>query len=148
MLLNGEQTLKKVYSRAATKSIHLLQPEHGFCQQNESKHDQLQDWYPDETMVVAPVCLNRICCSSGCLSIISCSKRWRRWASAFSSFSKTYCQCSFRKYSKEGRLSSSHEEFKISHQIFAMITQNIISCRLNTGVLRTPLKYLRWSVFV
>ena len=47
--------LKKVYSRASTKSISLLQPKHGFCQKNISERDQTQDWYPN--------------CSSGCLGI-------------------------------------------------------------------------------
>ena len=35
-----EQSWKKVYSRDTTKSIPLLQPEHGFCQKNESERGQ------------------------------------------------------------------------------------------------------------
>ena len=38
-----EQSWKKVYSRATTKSIPLLQPEHGFCLKNESERGQTQD---------------------------------------------------------------------------------------------------------
>ena len=60
-----EQSWNKVYLRITTKSIPLLQPEHGFCQQNELERGQLQDWYPDEKMVVLPACLNGRCCSSG-----------------------------------------------------------------------------------
>ena len=55
--------LKEIYSRATTKSNPLLQPEHGFCQQNGLERGQLQDWCPDEKMVVTPVCLNGRCCS-------------------------------------------------------------------------------------
>ena len=65
MFLVLEQSWKKVYSRKTTKSIPLLQPEHGFCQQNGPVGGQLQDWYPDEKMMVVPFCLNGKCCSSG-----------------------------------------------------------------------------------
>ena len=36
-------TWSKVYSRTTTKSMPLLQPEHGFCQQNGPEHGQEQD---------------------------------------------------------------------------------------------------------
>ena len=52
-----EQSRKKVYSRAATKSAPLLQPEHGFCQKNGSQRGQTQDWYLNEKMVVVPDCV-------------------------------------------------------------------------------------------
>ena len=52
-----EQSWKKVYSRILTKSIPMLQPEHEFCQQYVPECGQLQDWYPDEKMMVAPVSL-------------------------------------------------------------------------------------------
>ena len=66
--------LKEVYSRATTKSISQLQPKHGFCQKNISEREQTQDWYPNEKLVVVPVCLNCRCCSSGCLGI-DCIKK-------------------------------------------------------------------------
>ena len=52
-----EKKKKKVCSRT-TKSIPLLQREYGFCQQNKPERGQLQDWYPNEKMVVVPVCLS------------------------------------------------------------------------------------------
>ena len=61
---------KKLYSRTKTKSVLLLQPEYGFFQQNGSERGQVQDWYPNEKMVVVPVCLNDRCCSSGCVGIV------------------------------------------------------------------------------
>ena len=65
-----EQSWKKVYSRTTTKSIPLLQLEHGFCQQNGLERGQVQDWYPNEKMVVVPVSLNGRRCSSGCMGIV------------------------------------------------------------------------------
>ena len=53
----------KVYSRATDKSIPMFQSKHGFCQNNGSERGQTQDWYPNEKMVVVPVCLNSRCCS-------------------------------------------------------------------------------------
>ena len=50
-----EQSQKKLYSTTTAKSIPLLQPEHGFCQQNGLECGQVQDWYPNEKMVVVPV---------------------------------------------------------------------------------------------
>ena len=44
----------------------------------------------------------------------------------------------FLKYSKEGRLSSSHVGTRNILQIFVMMTQNITRCNMNTSVLRTP----------
>ena len=64
-----EQSLKKVYSRTKTKVVPLLQPEHGFCQQNGPERGQVQDWYPNEKMVVVPSCLNGGCCSAECVGI-------------------------------------------------------------------------------
>ena len=90
-----EQSLKKVYSRTTTKSIPLLQPEHGFCHQNRPEHGHVQDWYPNENMVMVTVCLNGRCCSSRCVGIASYYQRWRRWASPSSSFLNKCCQCIF-----------------------------------------------------
>ena len=66
-----EQSWKKLYSRATTKSIPLLQPEHGFCQQDESEHGYVQDWYPNKKMLVVRVCLNGKCSFSGCVGLVS-----------------------------------------------------------------------------
>ena len=67
-----EQSWKKVHSRIRTRSVPMLQPGHEFCQQYGPECGQLQDWYPDEKMVVAPISLNGICCSSGCMGVVSC----------------------------------------------------------------------------
>ena len=65
-----EQSWKKAYLKATTKSIPLLQPEHGFCQKNGSERGQTQDWHMNEKMVVVPACLKGRCCSSGCMGIV------------------------------------------------------------------------------
>ena len=62
-----EQSSKKVYSRATTKSIPLFQPEQGFCHNNGSECGQKKDWYTNKKMVVVPICfekqmlLSRVC---------------------------------------------------------------------------------------
>ena len=75
--------------KTATKLIPLKRPEHGFCQQNGPRRSQMQDWYPNEKLVVVPVCLNGRCFSQD-VWVLYRIKRWRQWVS------------------KEGRLFSSH----------------------------------------
>ena len=48
----------------------MVQPERGLCQQNEQVRDQVQDWYPNEKIVVVFVCLSNRCCSSGRMGIV------------------------------------------------------------------------------
>ena len=61
--------VEKIYSKITTKSVPLLQPEHGFCQHNGS--DVAKYLYPNEKKVVVPACLNGRCCSSGYVGILS-----------------------------------------------------------------------------
>ena len=96
-----EQSWKKK-SRATTKSVPLLQSM-GFV--NRMDQNVAKYWYPNEKMVVVPVCLNDRCCYSGCVGIASYWQRQRRrWASASSSFSKTCCQCDFSEIFKERQI--------------------------------------------
>ena len=46
-----------MYSRRTTKLISLLQPEQGFFRKDGPECFEGQDWYPNEKMVVFPVCL-------------------------------------------------------------------------------------------
>ena len=66
-----KQSWKKVYSRTTTKSVPLLQPKDGFCQQNGSERGQVQYWYPNGKVVVVLVCLNGRCCFLECVGIVS-----------------------------------------------------------------------------
>ena len=92
-----EQSWKKVYSRATTTLIALLQPKHGFCQQNGPECGQAQDWHPNEKMVVIPVSSNGLCCSSEVLESLP-----------LLAFRRDVVNAIFLKYSKESRPSSSH----------------------------------------
>ena len=74
-----EQNWKKVYIRTTTKSIPLIQPEYGFCQQKGQKNGRVHELHPNENVVVLLVCLNGSCYSSGCVGIVS----------------KSCCQCNF-----------------------------------------------------
>ena len=44
----GAKFKKKTYSRTLTKSIPMLQPEHGFYEENVLERRQVQDCYPNE----------------------------------------------------------------------------------------------------
>ena len=82
-----------------TKSVPMLKPEHGFCQQNKPEPGQVQEWYTNEKMVVVLVCLNGRCCSSGCVGIAL--THMKAWVSTSSSFSKRYCHYDFSEILRE-----------------------------------------------
>ena len=48
-----KQSWKKIYSKTLTKSVQLLPPEHGFCQQN-ARQNVAKYWYLNEKMVLFP----------------------------------------------------------------------------------------------
>ena len=58
-----------IHSRTTTKSVPLLQPELGFA--NRMDQNMARYWYPNEKMVVVPVCLNGRRCYSACMGIVS-----------------------------------------------------------------------------
>ena len=66
-----------------------------FCQQNGAEHGQAQYWYPNEKMVVVPVSLNDLCCSSEVPESLP-----------FLAFRRDVVNAIFLKYSKEGRSST------------------------------------------
>ena len=103
-----EQSWKKVYSRTTTKSVPLIQPEHGCCHQNVPERGQLRDWYPDEKMMVLLVCLNGRCCTQGAWVLYRINKDEDDESLLFLVFRRHIVNAVFLKYSAEGRLSSSH----------------------------------------
>ena len=142
-----QQSWKKVYSRTTTKSNPLLHPEHGFCQQNGPEHGQLQDWYPDEEIVVVPICLNGRCCSSWGESIVSYWQRWRWWISAFSSYLKTYCQCNFSEIFKRRHIILEPCR-KSKYPIRCLLwCHKTLSGSILNRLIQNPFKHQRWSVF-
>ena len=90
-----EQIWKKEYLRATTKSFPLLQPQHGFWQNNGSELGQTQDWHPNEKMVVVPVCLNDRCCSPGCVCVVCIVTKIKAMSVCLFWLSKRCCQCNF-----------------------------------------------------
>ena len=63
-----EQSWKKVYSRTTTKSIPLLRPEYGFCQQNGPELAKYtigvrikKWWWSPFVNVVLKICFSKIC---------------------------------------------------------------------------------------
>ena len=71
----------------------------------------MQDWYPNEKMVVVPVCLNGGCCSSGCMGIVVLTKI-KAMSLCFSwIFKEMLSMQFFLEYLKESKLSSSHDVY-------------------------------------
>ena len=140
-----QQSWKIVYLRTTTKSNPLLQPEHGFCQQNGPEHGQLQDWYPDEKMLVVPFCLNGRCCSSSALYRIN--KDEGDESLPFLFFWKHIFNTIFLKYSKEGRLSSSHAGIRnIPSDACYNVTKHF-QVQSEHSCTQNLFKHRKWSVF-
>ena len=102
-----KQSWKNVYWRATTKSVPLLQPEHGFCQQNGPEHGQLQDWYPDEKWWLSPFVWMVDVVLHGVWVLYRVNKDEGNESLPFLVFRRHIVNDVFLKYSKDGRLSSS-----------------------------------------
>ena len=102
-----KQSWKNVYWRATTKSVPLLQPEHGFCQQNGPEHGQLQDWYPDEKWWLSPFVWMVDVVLQGVWVLYRVNKDKGNESLPFLVFRRHIVNDVFLKYSKDGRLSSS-----------------------------------------
>ena len=140
-----QQSWKIVYSRTTTKSNPLLQPEHGFCQQNGPEHGQLQDWYLDEKMLVVPFCLNGRCCSSSALYRIN--KDEGNESLPFLFFWKHIFNTIILKYSKEGRLSSCLAGIRnIPSDLCYNVTKHF-PVQSEHSCTQNPFKHRKWSVF-
>ena len=134
-----EQSSKKVYSKATTKSIPLLQPDHEFCLKSGSERGQTQNWYPNEKMVMVPVCLKGICCSSECMVhgyCITLTKIKAMSLCLFRLFEEMLSMEIFWNIQREANYPRAILEFEIFHQTFVLMTQNIVSCNLNACVFR------------
>ena len=140
-----QQSWKIVYLITTNKSNPLLQPEHGFCQQNGPEHGQLQDWYPDENMLVVPFCLNGRCCSLSALYRIN--KDEGDESLPFLFFWKHIFNTIFLKYSKEGRLSSSHAGIRnIPSDACYNVTKHF-QVQSEHSCTQNLFKHRKWSVF-
>ena len=102
-----EQSWKTIYSRTTIKSVPLLQPEHGFCQQNGPEHGQLQDWYPDEKWWLSPFVWMVDVVLQGVWVLYRVNKDEGNESLPFLVFRRHLVNDVFLKYSKDGRLSSS-----------------------------------------
>ena len=109
---------KVLYSKLYSKYIQEQQPNEfdcynqdmGFVKKNRPERGQVQDWYPNEKIVVVPIGLNGKCCSL-CRYRIILTKMKAISFCLFQLFNAIFCfQYNFSEYSKEGRLSSSHAE--------------------------------------
>ena len=125
----------------------MLRPEHGFSQQNKPERGQLQDCYADEKMMMVPVCLN----DNVVLRDVWVLYRFRKDEDdeflPVLAFRRDVVNAIFLKYSKEGRLSSTHVGIRnISSDVCYDDTKHY---QVQSEHRRTQnlFKYLRWSVF-
>ena len=68
--LFGIETILKESIFKSNNQIPVLQPDHGFCLKNGSERGQAQGWYPNDKMLLVPVCLSGRCCSTGYVDIV------------------------------------------------------------------------------
>ena len=125
-----------------------FQPEHGSCQQNGTEHGQVQDWYPNEKMAVVPVCLNGRCCSSGVWVLYHINKDEGDDSLPILAFGEDVVNAIFLKYSKEGRLFSSHAGIRNIPSDVCYDDTKHYQVKSKHRRIQNPFKHLRWSVFV
>ena len=97
-------------------------------------------------MVVVLVCLNGRFCYPGCVGIVSYWHRWRRWVSAYSRFSKRYCQCNFYEILK-GRQIIVEPCRNSKYPIKCYDDTKHYQVQSEHRRIQNPFKYLRWNVF-
>ena len=145
-----KQSWKKVYSRTTTNSIPLLQPQHAFGQRNGSECGQVQDWYPNEKMVVILICLNGIymylhqdIVLQGVWVLYRINNDEGDETQPLLAFWKDVVSATFLKYWKEGRLSTRHVGLRnISSDVWYNDTK-YYQVQSDTGVFKTPSNILQ-----
>ena len=97
----------------------------------------IRTWYSNEKMVVVPVCLDGRCFSSGCVGIVLIKVKATSLC-LFWLFEEMLSLQFFWNIQRKANYPRAMQGFEISHQMFVMMTQNIIRCNLNAGVFRNP----------
>ena len=139
-----ELSWKKVYSRATTKSILLLQPEHGFCQQNWPERGlgiRMKKWWWIPFAWMEDVVLQ------GAWVLHCISKGESDESLPLLAFWRHAVNVIFVKYSKEVRLFLSHLRIlNIPSDVCYDDTKHY-QVQSEHRHIQSPFKYLRWSVF-
>ena len=109
---------------------------------NRTGQNVAKYWYPNEKIVVVPVCLNGRCCYSGCVGINK-----DKGNEPVLAFRRHVVSVTFLKYSKEGRLSSSY--FGIRNIPSDVCYDDTKHCQVQSEHRRiqNPFKHLRRSAF-
>ena len=140
-----EQSWKKVYSRTTTESIPMLQPDHGFYQQSVANYRigiRMRKWWWIPFVWMVDVVLQ------GAWVLYRVRKDEDDESLPLLVFRRHTVDAFFLKYSKEGRLSSSHVGIRsIPSEICYDDTKHY---QLQSEHRRTQnlFKHLSWSVFV
>ena len=142
-----KQSWKKIYLRTITKWIPLLQPEHGFGQRNEPERGycrigiRMKKWWWSSFVWIVDVALQNA---------------WERYhvkkdegddSLPFLVFRKHNVNEIFLKYSKTGRLSSSHVRIQNIPSDTCYDDTKYYQVQSEHRRTKNPFKHLRWSVF-
>ena len=142
-----EKNWKKIYSKTLTKSVQLLQPEHGFCQQN-ARQNVAKYWYPSEKMVVFPAICFKVDFVLQCAWVLYRIKKGERDESLpVLAFRRHIVNAIFLKYSKEGRLSSNHLGIRNIPSDACYGDTKHYQVQSERRRIQNPFKHLRESVF-
>ena len=106
-----------------------------------------QDWYPNEKMVLVPVCLNGRCCSSGVWVLYCINKDEGNESLLLLTFRRDFVNVIYLKYSKKGRLSSSHVRIRNIPSDVCYDDTKHYQVQSKHRQIQNPFKHLRWSVF-
>ena len=125
----------------------MLQPDNGFCQQNGPERGLVQDWYPNEKMVVVPVCLRNRCCVQAAWALYRFIKDEGDESLPLLAFQRHVVNAAFLKYSKEDRLSSIHVGIRNIPSDVCYDDAKHYQMQSEHRRTQSPFKHLRWSVF-
>ena len=98
-------------------------------------------------MKTVPVCLSGRCCSSWCVGLYRIIKDEGDESLAFLVFRRHIVNAIFRKYSKEGRLSSSHAGVQNIPSDVSYDNSKHYQVKSEHSPTQNLFKHLRWSVF-
>ena len=138
--------LKKIFSRTTTKWVPLLQPGHGFCQQNEPERGQVlvSKWKNSVSSRLFECCYVVI---QGAWVFYRINKDKSDKSLPLLAFRKHVVNVIFLKYSKEVRLSSSHLGIRnISADVCYDDTKHY-QMQSEHMRIQNPCKHLRRSAF-
>ena len=128
----------KYIEKQQLNQFHCYNKSRVFFRKDGPERFQVQDWYPNEKIVMVPVCLyvrcfNARCCSSECMGVVSHWQRWIQWVSASPNLQFSW------NIQRKANQPRTMKEFRMSHQMSVM-RWHIIRCHLKIKACVTSAK--------